>query len=128
MSKFITLVFSTLLLLASGSIAAEWKDWDKASQEQFKMFIGLQVVDTYQTMAAIDCQKFPDCPLTEKNPLLGDRPDDDAVILQKVIGSYIIYKLLDRETEHRRGKTLTWINTSFVIVISNNSIQLRKVF
>jgi len=118
-----------ILTLLPTLLFAEWADWDKVQQQQFKTFLTLQTIDMYQTSLAIDCQKWPDCPLTERNPLLGSHPDDDALILQKVIGSYIIYKILDSEkNERRRGKTLRWINTSFAIVVTNNSIQLRKTF
>ena len=117
-----------LLAFLPTLLFAEWADWDRAQQEQFKMFLGLQIVDLTQTMAAIDCQKHPECPLEENNPLLGSRPDDDGVLVQKVLTSYLVYKLLDRESEYRRGKMLTWINATFVIIVTNNGIQLRKVF
>ena len=130
MSKFILILLSTVLLSAAGSCDAAFKDWDPEHQQQFKTFLMLQTIDTYQTSLAIKCQQWsPECPLRERNPLLGSHPNSDALLLQKIIGSYVVYKLLDMEqNERRKGKTLRWMNTAFVIVVTNNGIQLRKTF
>jgi len=129
MSKLIILVFSTMLLLASGSAAAEWEDWSDKSKEQYKTFLILQSIDTTQTWSAINCQKHTYCTIEELNPILGSHPSKGELLALKLAGNYFLYKVLDKKLNNDgREKHLRVLNGVFTVVVMSNGIQLTKQF
>ena len=123
-----------LLLLVALSffpneIQAEYKDWSDKSKAQYKTFITLQLIDTTQTWAAIDCQKHTACSLHEQNPILGSHPSKAELIALKLLGNYALYKVLDKRLDDdRRERSLRILNGTTTVVVMNNGIQLVKQF
>ena len=123
------LVFSTMLLLASGPAAAEWEDWSDKNKAQYKTFLALQLIDTSQTWSAINCQKHTTCSIVELNPILGSHPSKGELIALKIVGNYALYKLLDKRLDDNgRERNLRILNGAFTVVVMHNGIQLVKQF
>lgn len=106
---------------------AEYKDWDKWDKEMFWTTTALIAVDHLTTR---DMASRYDEGYTEKNPLLGDRPDKDTVdlfFLVNYISHYYITDWLKNE-EHR-----AWYLTARFVVngsaaVNNLSIGLGLRF
>ena len=123
------LVFSTMLLLASGPAAAEWEDWSDKNKAQYKTFLALQLIDTTQTWSAINCQKHTACTIEELNPILGSHPSKGELIALKIVGNYALYKLLDKRLDDNgRKRNLRILNGALTVVVMNNGIHLVKQF
>jgi hypothetical protein len=106
---------------------AEYKDWDKWDKEMFWTTTALIAVDHLTTR---DMASRYDEGYTEKNPLLGKRPDIDTVdifFLVNYISHYYITDYLTNE-EHR-----AWYLTARFVVngaasVNNLSIGLGLRF
>jgi len=125
-NKFIALLIGVILLSVAGSCNADYKDWSEKEKQQYKVYIALQVVDTAQTIHTINCQKSIRCPFYELNPILGSHPRKADLLALKVIGNFIIYKILDKST--KRSKSLRILNIVGTIVVTHNGIQLQRRF
>ena len=74
------LIFILLPLLAL-SLQAEWKDWTEKEQDLFTDYIALNLIDIHITNLHI--QNFNT--VIEVNPLIGDNPSLERLILHKAI-------------------------------------------
>ena len=124
-------IFTILLLVsAAGScepLNAKSKDWTEKERKLWHSYIALSTIDTIQTVRMIDCQKRPHCPLVEKNPILGKRPEKHDLIALKLVGNAIIYNLLDRDDVDRE-KALKWLNGTQAFVVTHNGFAWYKRF
>ena len=124
------LLIAILFLSAAGSCDAAYEDWSDKNKTQYKTFLALQVIDTNQTWRAINCQKHTACSIEELNPILGSHPSKGELLALKLVGNYVVYKLLDspRSNDAGREQSLRILNGVFTVVVMNNGIQLRKSF
>ena len=119
-----------ILALTAGScdsVSAAYSDWSEKEQQRYKLFVSLQMIDTAQTLRMIQCQKYDYCNLREANPLLGSHPSVEKVIVFKLIGNVVLYKLLDNPRADRI-RALRWMNGMGTVVVVSNGIQYRKQF
>ena len=124
-------IFTIILLIsAAGScepLQAKPSDWSEEEQKLWKSYVALSVLDTYQTMHMIDCQKRPHCPLIERNPILGERPSKGQLITLKLFGNVLIYHILDNEVRDRE-KALRWLNGVQGFVVVHNGVYWYRKF
>ena len=119
-------VLLVLFFIAPTFSEAAYKDWSKKEQQLFKTHLTLQAIDTTQTWKMIECQKYTACNLIEKNPLLGNHPRKGDLLVLKIIGNYILYKLLD--ISPHRERSLKFLNGVGVVVVINNGLYYEKRF
>jgi len=116
-----------LLLLCSMSLQAEWHDWTEKEQNLFKDFIALHLIDThitYKTTNDFDA-------VIESNPLLGNNPSPESLILHKAITTAGLYYLLDKDSHRARQRSLKIINGVYTGIVLHNGyvgFDIRKEF
>mgnify|MGYP006083457119 CR=1 FL=1 len=118
-----------ILALTAGSCdsaLAAYSDWSEKEQKQYQTFISLQLIDTAQTLQMVNCQKHASCNLYELNPFLGTHPSAEKVVVVKLIGNVVLYKLLDQMTD--KSRFLRWGNGLGTIVVVSNGIQYQRQF
>lgn len=116
-----------LFLSAAGSCDAAIREWTEKERKLYHSYVVLSAVDTWQTYQMIECQQRPHCPLVEKNPFIGKRPTKGKVMVFKLVGNALIYKLLDRDDVDRE-KALRFLNGVQGFVVVHNGIQWEKRF
>lgn len=120
-----------LVISAAGScepLVAKTSDWSEKERKLWHSYLALSTIDTFQTFKMIDCQNHnPKCTLEEMNPILGSHPQKHQVVILKVAGNAVIYRLLDKRTEDRE-KALKWINGVQGLVVTHNGIYYNKRF
>jgi len=121
-----------LLVLLTGCSGTGYNDWREKEQTKYKYFIGLQAVDTLQTIEALKCRR-EDYPLTpcleEANPIFGKNPSEGTLIRAKLLSNLLIYAALRGDTDlMSRETSLNLMNTATTLVIINNQIQINRVF
>ena len=121
-----------LLVLLTGCSGTGYNDWREKEQTKYKYFIGLQAVDTLQTIEALKCRK-EDYPLTpcleEANPIFGKNPSEGTLIRGKLLSNLLIYAALRGDTDlMSRETSLNIMNTATTLVVINNQVQINKVF
>ena len=124
MTKYAPL--AVLFFISPSFSEAAHKDWSEKEQQLFKTHLILQAIDTTQTWRMIECQKYTACNLIEKNPLLGNHPSKENLLALKIIGNYILYKLLD--ISPHRERSLKFLNGVGVVVVINNGLYYEKRF
>ena len=116
-----------LLLLCSMSLQAKWHDWTEKEQDLFKDFIALHLIDihiTYKTINNFDA-------VIESNPLLGNNPSPESLILHKAITTAGLYYILDKDSHRARQRSLRIINGAYMGVVLHNGyvgFDIRKEF
>ena len=120
-------IITLLLFFAAGSCEAALKQWTEEERKLYYSYITLSAIDTHQTFQMIECQQRPHCPLVEKNPFIGKTPTKGKVMVFKLVGNALIYKLLDRD-EVDRKKALRFLNGVQGFVVVHNGIQWEKRF
>jgi len=121
-----------LLVFLTGCSGTGYNDWTEKDQTKYKYFIGLQAVDTLQTIKALKCRRdyYPSTPcLEEANPIFGKNPSEGTLIRAKLLSNLLIYVALRGETDlMSRETSLNIMNTATTLVVINNQVQINKVF
>ena len=122
-----------ILLLLSGCASVSPKTNEKWSDESITLattLTGLSMIDAKQTFMMDEYRSYHDRiePITyahEVNPLMGESPTNDRVVVVKLVtGVLTVYGLSKMKEEHRK-KALTWLNVFYMlVVIHNNSLGL----
>ena len=92
------------LLFLPSLAFAHFADWDKQQQRLWYSYVALNVIDTFQTFDLIEQQKDPLYLGRETNPLLGNRPSKESLIILKLGINYMAYRVLDN---HPKARTMT---------------------
>ena len=111
-----------LLFLSIPSFAA-FSDWSEKEQRLWQWQVGLQTYDVLQTYDAVKCQTKSFCKFKEANPLFGEEPKIEEIILLKVLGLSLMHQSLDNLSSKNRTKSLWLINGMQFAVILNNHEQ-----
>ena len=120
------LIFILLPLLAL-SLQAEWKDWTEKEQDLFTDYIALNLIDIHITNLHI--QNFDT--VVEVNPLIGNKPSLERLILHKAIITGASYIVLDKTPQRYREKDLKIMNGMLMVVVLHNGyvgFDIRKDF
>jgi len=116
-----------LLPLLTLSLQAEWKDWTEKEQDLFTDYIALNLIDihiTHRHIQDIDT-------VVEVNPLLGNKPSLERLILHKAIITGALYIVLDKTPQKYREKDLKIMNGVLMVVVLHNGyigFDIRKDF
>ena len=112
---------STLCVLFSLNTQADFKDWKKTDKILFGTYVGLNVVDVGQTFDLINCQQTnPNCRYEEKNPIIGQSPSKEKVILYKALTTGVVYYALEKTPDKNKTATLLIINGIMLGTVANN--------
>ena len=112
---------STLCVLFSLNTQADFKDWKKTDKILFGTYVGLNVVDVGQTFDLINCQQTnPNCRYEEKNPIIGQSPSKEKVILYKALTTGVVYYALEKTPDKNKTATLLIINGIMLGTVLNN--------
>ena len=112
---------STLCVLFSLNTQADFKDWKKTDKILFGAYVGLNVVDVGQTFDLINCQQTnPNCRYEEKNPIIGQSPSKEKVILYKTLTTGLVYYALEKSPSRERTGALLVINGIMLGTVANN--------
>ena len=131
---FIGWVIIVILLLLSGCASATPKTNEKWSDESITLattLTGLSMIDAKQTFMMDEYRSYHDRiePITyahEVNPLMGESPTRDRVIVVKLVTGALTVYGLSKMKEVNRKKALTWLNVIYLIVVlHNNSLGLN---
>ena len=131
---FIGWVIIVVLLLLSGCASATPKTNEKWSDESITLattLTGLSMIDAKQTFMIDEYRSYHDRiePITyahEVNPLMGESPTRDRVIVVKLVTGALTVYGLSKMKEVNRKKALTWLNVIYLIVVlHNNSLGLN---
>jgi hypothetical protein len=113
-----SLIKAVILILSLDS-QANWEDWNTTDKRLFKAYIAGTTLDFMQTKNAV----IKTDAYIENNPFLGENPSADRVLLQKLLSTTIIYKMLDNMSSSERRKGLFIVNgIQWGVVIKNESI------
>ena len=116
-----------LLLLCSMSLQAEWKDWTEKEQDLFIDYIALNLIDIHITHRHIQDINT----VVEVNPLLGNKPSLERLILHKAIITGASYIVLDKTPQRYREKDLKVMKGILMGVVLHNGyvgFDIRKDF
>jgi hypothetical protein len=121
------------LFVFFGWVDLVWGQTEKWSGESVTLYTtltGLSMIDAKQTFMMDEYRSYFDEiePITyahEVNPLMGESPTRDRVIVVKLVSGAIMYFGLNKMKEKNRKKALTWLNVFYlIVVIHNNSLGL----
>lgn len=105
-------LLALLLLLAASANAEPWSNTDRALMVSYT---ALQVIDVLQTEKCLDMPTV----CHEQNPLYGDHPTTETLILTKAAITGLVYWMADTTPEYRRP--MLWIvNIVQGAVVANN--------
>ena len=129
---FIGWLAIVILLLLSGCASVTPNEkWSDESITLATTVTGLSMIDAKQTFMMDEYRSYHDRiePITyahEVNPLMGESPTNDRVVVVKLVtGVLTVYGLSKMKEEHRK-KALTWLNVFYMlVVIHNNSLGLN---
>ena len=120
-----------LLLLSGCASVAPNEKWSDESITLATTVTGLSMIDAKQTFMMDEYRSYFDAiePITyahEGNPLMGDSPTRDKVIVVKLVTGALTLYGLNKMKEVNRKKALTWLNVFYLIVVlHNNSLGLN---
>ena len=115
-----------ILLLCSLSLEAKWEDWTQKEQELFINFVTLNAIDIHITHRAIQ-----DYGAVELNPILGENPSVEKLILSKAVTTGLLYYLLDKDVNAERERDLKILNGVYLAAVIHNGyvgFEIRKDF
>ena len=123
-----------ILLLLSGcaSVTPQAKEkWSAESISLATTLTGLSMVDAKQTFMMDEYRSYHDRiePITyahEANPLMGESPTNDRVVVVKLFSGALTLYGLNKMKEKNRKKTLMYLNVFYLLVVlHNNSLGLN---
>ena len=121
------------LLLLSGCASVTPKTNEKWSDESISLattLTGLSMIDAKQTFMMDEYRSYHDRiePITyahEVNPLMGESPTNDRVVVVKLVTGALTLYGLNKMKEKNRKKVLMYLNVFYlIVVIHNNSLGL----
>ena len=104
--------------------------WSGESVTLYTTLTGLSMIDAKQTFMMDEYRSYHDRiePITyahEVNPLMGDSPTNDRIVVVKLLSGILTFYGLNKMKEVNRKKALTWLNVFYlIVVIHNNSLGL----
>jgi hypothetical protein len=131
---FIGWVIIVALLLLSGCASVIPQSNEKWSEESITLtatLTGLSMIDAKQTFMLEEYRGYYNGlePITyahEANPLIGESPTKDRVIMVKVLSGVLTYYGLNKMKEKNRKKILMYLNVFYLLVVlHNNSLGLN---
>ena len=114
-----------LFLLGGCANNVPYAEWTPKEKKLYKYQLALQAIDTIQTGQVINCQKNNQCPLSEANPIYGERPSMGKLLGIKVASNILVYQLLSNKTRHRK-LALKFMNTTLILTVTQNQILINK--
>lgn len=108
-----------LIAAAPTSLFASLSDWTQTERNLFYAYNIGSWIDYEQSKDAFKTKTFE-----ETNPFLPHRPHPDRLLLQKALGSYLIYYVNDK-TEHRKAGLIAANVVQWGIVIHHESIGIN---
>ena len=106
-------------LLFLHTARADWKDWDRTEKNLFIAYNVGSWIDYEQSKDAFKTKEFE-----EINPFFPNVPHPDRLLLQKALGSYLIYYVNDN-TKHRKTGLIAANVVQWGIVIHHESIGIN---
>ena len=129
---FISWLALVILLLLSGCASVTPSEqWSDESITLATTLTGLSMIDAKQTFMMDEYRSYHDRiePITyahEVNPLMGELPTQDRVVVVKLVTGALTLYGLNKMKEVNRKKALTWLNVFYLIVVlHNNSLGLN---
>ena len=125
------IVIVTLLLLSGCASVVPNEKWSDESITLATTLTGLSMIDAKQTFMMEEYRSYHDRiePITyahEVNPLMGELPTQDRVVVVKLVTGALTLYGLNKIKEVNRKKALTWLNVFYLIVVlHNNSLGLN---
>jgi hypothetical protein len=127
-------IWSMLLLIyffiGCASVTPNEK-WSGESITLATTVTGLSMIDAKQTFMMDEYRSYFDViePITyahEGNPLMGDSPTNDRVVVVKLLTGALTLYGLNKMKEENRKKALMYLNIFYlIVVIHNNSLGLN---
>ena len=105
--------------------------WSDESITLATTVTGLSMIDAKQTFMMDEYRSYHNRiePITyahEVNPLMGESPTNDRVVVVKLVSGALTLYGLNKMKEKNRKKALTWLNVIYlIVVIHNNSLGLN---
>ena len=124
-------VIVILLLLSGCASVSPSEQWSDESITLATTLTVLSMIDAKQTFMMDEYRSYFDDiePITyvhEANPLMGESPTRDKVIVVKLVSGALTLYGLNKMKEVNRKKALTWLNVFYlIVVIHNNSLGLN---
>ena len=127
-------IWSMMLLIYFFIGCASVSPREKWSDESITLattVTGLSMIDAKQTFMMDEYRSYHDRiePITyahEVNPLMGESPTNDRVVVVKLLSGALTLYGLNKMKEKNRKKALTWLNVIYlIVVIHNNSLGLN---
>ena len=123
-----------LLLLSGCASVAPNEKWSDESITLGTTLTSLSVIDARQTFHMEEYRMYYDKlePITyahEANPLIGESPTQDRVIMVKLLSGGLFYYFLNKMKEKNRKKVLIGFNAFYMLVVLHNaSLGLKSIF
>ena len=120
-----------LLLLSGCASVTPNEQWSDESITLATTVTGLSMIDAKQTFMMDEYRSYHNRiePITyahEVNPLMGEFPTNDRVVVVKLVSGALTLYGLSKMKEENRKKALTWLNVIYlIVVIHNNSLGLN---
>ena len=117
-----------LLLLSGCASVAPNEHWSAESTSLATTLTGLSMIDAKQTFMMDEYRSYHDRiePITyahEVNPLMGELPTNDRVVVVKLVTGALTLYGLNKMKEKNRKKALMYLNVFYlIVVIHNNSL------
>jgi hypothetical protein len=105
--------------------------WSGESISLATTLTGLSMIDAKQTFMMDEYRSYHDRiePITyahEVNPLMGESPTNDRVVVVKLLTGVLTFYGLNKMKEVNRKKALMYLNVFYlIVVIHNNSLGLN---
>ena len=129
---FIGWLAIVILLLLSGCASVTPNEkWSGESVSLATTLTGLSMIDAKQTFMMDEYRSYHDRiePITyahEANPLMGESPTNDRVVVVKLLSGALTLYGLNKMKEKNRKKALMYLNVFYlIVVIHNNSLGLN---
>jgi len=129
---FIGWLAIVILLLLSGCASVKPNEqWSDESISLATTMTGLSMIDAKQTFMMDEYRSYHDRiePITyahEVNPLMGESPTNDRVVVVKLLTGALTLYGLNKMKEKNRKKALMYMNVFYlIVVIHNNSLGLN---
>ena len=129
---FIGWLAIVILLLLSGCASVKPNEqWYDESISLATTMTGLSMIDAKQTFMMDEYRSYHDRiePITyahEVNPLMGESPTNDRVVVVKLLSGALTLYGLNKMKEKNRKRALMYMNVFYlIVVIHNNSLGLN---
>ena len=125
------IVIVALLLLSGCASVTPNEKWSGESITLATTLTGLSMVDAKQTFMMDEYRSYHDRiePISyahEVNPLMGESPTNDRVVVVKLLSGALTLYGLNKMKEKNRKRALMYLNVFYLlVVIHNNSLGLN---